>query len=84
MADYIKSCNGFKGNGMAYYIEGHDDMKFKLSNFKEKYDTIPEFRKMIEDTAREYLRASIRESDNLLIAEQTALEKNENGGVDEQ
>jgi hypothetical protein len=68
--DYIKSCGGLKGNGMAYYIDGHDEYKFKLSNFKEKFDTIPEFKSIIIDYARVLLKSSIKESDNIRAIEE--------------
>lgn len=80
MLDYIKSCGALKGNGMAYYIEGHDNYKFKLSNYKEKFDTIPEFRQLVIDTARTLMRSSIKESDNIVIAEQQTAETE--GGED--
>lgn len=70
MLDYIKSCGALKGNGMAYYIEGHDNYKFKLSNFKEKFDTIPEFRQLVIDTAKTLMKSSIKESDNIVVAQQ--------------
>ena len=76
MLDYIKSCGGLKGNGMAYYIDGHDEYKFKLSNYKEKFDTIPEFRNLVISTAKILMKASIKESDNIKIEEDAALEKN--------
>lgn len=62
MLDYIKSCGGLKGNGMAYYIEGHDEYKFKMSNFAEKFKTIPEFKTIIEQTAESLMFSSIRTS----------------------
>lgn len=67
MLDYIKSCGGLKGNGMAYYIDGYDQYKFKLSNFKEKYDSIPEFKNIVNSAAENYLRSSIKESDNIQV-----------------
>ena len=69
MLNYIMSCGGLKGNGMAYYIDGHDEYKFKLSNYKEKFDTIPEFRELVKSTARDLLYASIKESDNFQSVE---------------
>ena len=83
MLNYIKANNGLKGNGMAYYIDGYDQYKFKLSNFQEKFNTIPEFRELITNTARQYLRASIKESDNLKIAEAQLAEKTEIENFDE-
>lgn len=65
MLDYIKSCGALKGNGMAYYIEGYETTKFRLSNFKEKFDTIPEFHDVVVNKARELMQASIRESTNI-------------------
>ena len=82
MLDYIKTCGALKGNGMAYYIEGHDEYKFKLSNYKEKFDTIPEFRELVTSTAKELLRSSIKESDNIKIEEDAALEKNNVEGIE--
>lgn len=67
MLDYIKSCGGLKGNGMAYYIDGYDQYKFKLSNFKEKYDSIPEFKNIVNSAAENYLKSSIKESDNIQV-----------------
>ena len=69
MLDYIKSCGALKGNGMAYYIENHDEYKFKLSNFKEKYDSIEGFRNLIISTAESLMRSSIKISDNLPVDE---------------
>ena len=77
MLDYIKTCGALKGNGMAYYFDGHEEYKFKLSNFKEKFDTIPEFRQIVIDVARDLLRASIKESDNLKISMEQAEHKKE-------
>ena len=65
MLDYIKSCGALKGNGMAYYIDGYDAVKFRLSNYKEKFDTIPEFRNMVISKARELMQNSIKESNNI-------------------
>lgn len=72
MLDYIKASGALKGNGMAYYIDGYDTTKFKLSNFKEKFDTIPEFRNVVITKAEELMRNSIKESDNIVIQEQQA------------
>ena len=66
MLDYIKSCGALKGNGMAYYIDGHPEYKFKASTFKEKFDSIPEFKELIISTARELLKQSIRETSNIV------------------
>lgn len=79
MLDYIKSCGALKGNGMAYYLEGHDEYKFKLSNYKSKFDTIPEFRELVISTAKTLLQASIKESDNI----QYSTLETETGGENE-
>lgn len=67
MLDYIKQAGLLKGNGMAYYIDGHDEYKFKLSNFAEKFKSIPEFRALITETANNAMRASIRESSRIEV-----------------
>lgn len=67
MLDYIKSCGALKGNGMAYYIDGFDTVKFRLSNYKEKFDTIPEFRNAVISKARQLMQESIKESININI-----------------
>ncbi len=66
MLDYIKSCGALKGNGMAYYIDGYPEYKFKSSNFAEKYNTTPEFKEIVENTAKELLKQSIRENMNIV------------------
>jgi len=72
MIDYIKSCGGLKGNGMAYYVDGYENFKFKLSNVKDKIEQNPELGAAIKSVATAYLRASIKESDNIIIAQQEA------------
>lgn len=83
MLDYIKACGALKGNGMAYYIDGYDKVKFRLSNFKEKFDSDEEFRNKVQEKAIELMRASIKESDNIKIMEQSEEEKIAIGGEDE-
>ena len=75
MLDYIKSCGALKGNGMAYYIEGYDAVKFRLSNYKEKFDTIPEFRNAVISKARQLMQESIKESINISLTEQETPEE---------
>lgn len=69
---------------MAYYIDGYDTVKFKLSNYKEKFDTIPEFHNKVVDLARELMKSSIHESDNIRPIEENPtspeLPLNEAGG----
>jgi len=78
--EYIKSNDGLKGNGMAYYVEGGENYKFKLSNFAEKYATIPELRVLIDETAKAMLYSSIKESKNIqyFSAEELPEEMTEN------
>lgn len=82
--DYIKACGALKGNGMAYYIDGYDKVKFKLSNFKEKLDDPAniEFKNHFYATAESLLRASIKESDNIKILE-TLQEEKQDQSVEE-
>lgn len=81
--DYIKACGSLKGNGMAYYIDGYDKVKFRLSNFKEKLDENEEFRNYVNSTAESLMRASIKESDNIKIAESQTSELQPAEGTDE-
>lgn len=78
MLDYIKSCGSVKGNGMAYYIEGHDEYKFKMSNFAEKFKTIPEFKAIIEQTAESLMFSSIRTSSRFEPTVQEETKEGEN------
>ena len=82
MLDYIKANGKLKGNGMAYYIEGYEQYKFKLSTFKEKFDMLPEFRNAVETVARELLRSSIKISDRINTTTPD-LEQTDEGGTDE-
>lgn len=75
MLDYIKACGLLKGNGMAYYIEGHPEFKFRLATYKNMFDTNDNFRNIIEATAKACLQASIKESDNIKIQEDAAAEE---------
>lgn len=72
MLDYIKSCSMLKGNGMAYYIDGHPEFKFRLSTYKNMFDTNEDFRKLITETARMCLHSSIKESDNIKVVESSS------------
>lgn len=76
--DYIKANGKLKGNGMAYYIEGYDAVKFRMSNFAEKLATEKEFREHFNAVAEALMYASIRETRNIVvetpIEEQTDVE----------
>lgn len=80
MIDYIKACGALKGNGMAYYIDGYETVKFRLSNVKDKLETDPEFRAQVTAKAQELLRSSIRESDNIRAIEENIVSNDETGG----
>lgn len=67
MLDYLKSNGKLKGNGMAYYIEGYENCKFRLSNFKEKLNSNPEFKAAFIKLARNTLYTSIKESENTYV-----------------
>lgn len=78
MLDYLKSNGALKGNGMAYYIDGYDKTKFRLSNFKEKLEADKEFKDYFYSKTRELLQASIRESENTVkVVEETPEENTE-------
>lgn len=67
MLEYIKANGMLKGNGMAYYIDGMDTVKFKASTFTEKYKENEEFRNYVDATAKALLQASIKESNNIVV-----------------
>lgn len=77
MLDYVKSNGGLKGNGMAYYIDGYDQYKFKLSNFKDKLDASPEFKEVFYKKTKELLYASIKESENIQVEPKVDVPVNE-------
>lgn len=66
--DYIKSNGVLKGNGMAYYLDGHPEYKFKMSNFTEKLQD-ENFKKLFYDTGESLFYASIKESKNIQVIE---------------
>lgn len=45
----LRTMKILKGNGRAYYIDGYDTTKFTLKTFREKYNTIPEFKLAFDD-----------------------------------
>jgi hypothetical protein len=78
MIDYLKTCGAIGGNGKAFYIQGMDDFKFRMSNVKEKMATSPEFREHVYATARAYMQASISESSKIQVIQQNTDDSDEN------
>ena len=84
MIDYLKSCGAIGGNGKAFYIQGMEDFKFRMSNVKEKLATSPEFKEHIYATARAYMQASISESSKIQVVQQESEEVVDNvSGVED-
>lgn len=73
--DYINSNGALKGNGMAYYLEGFDKVKFKYSTFVEKLKSEPEFRDYFFKLGNALLLASVRESKNIEVEEKEVAEE---------
>lgn len=71
--DYIKANGLLKGNGMAYYIDGLDTVKFKMSTFSEKMKD-PIFVNHFNKTAEELCLASIKQSKNIIVPEDVSAE----------
>ena len=73
--DYINANGALKGNGMAYYLEGYDKVKFRYSNFVEKLREEPEFREYFYTLGSTLLLASVKESRNIVIVEKDVAEE---------
>jgi RecA/RadA recombinase len=69
LLDFMKSNGLLKGNGMAYYIDGYDTVKFRLSNFRTKLTENPEFKEYFFKKAEELLKGRIKESSNFSVEE---------------
>lgn len=63
--EYIKSNGLLKGNGMAYYLDGYETVKFKMSNFKEKLKTEKEFANYFYSLGRKLLSDMVKVSSNI-------------------
>jgi len=68
--DYIKECGALKGNGMAYYLDGEDKFKFRLSTYADMFRDNEDFRKMISEKAKILMKSSIKESERIDITEE--------------
>jgi len=62
LLDYIKANGGLKGGGRSYYLEGMDDVKFSLGDFKQKVSETPELKTHLQALGEAYLAASLKES----------------------
>lgn len=71
MFEYLKANQLIKGAGVGMYLDGYEQYKFRMSNLKEKLNTIPEFRQAFEDVTLAALRQSLAVSSK---AEKSAIE----------
>ncbi len=69
MIDYLKSNGAIGGNGKAFYVQGMDDFKFRMSNVKEKMAESQEFRDHVYKTARALMQSSISESSKIHVVD---------------
>lgn len=76
MIDYLKSNGAIGGNGKAFYVQGMDDFKFRMSNVKEKMAESQEFRDHVYKTARALMQSSISESSKIQVIEQEPVPEN--------
>lgn len=67
--EFMKANKIIKGAGVGMYLDGLETCKFRMSNLKEKYNTIPEFRKKWDETVSDALESSISVSSKLKFEE---------------
>ena len=65
MFEYMKSNGLIKGAGVGLYLEGLETTKFRMSNFKEKLATDPQFKSVFYAQCEESLKQSVKTSSKL-------------------
>ena len=65
MFEYMKSNGLIKGAGVGLYLEGLETTKFRMSNFKEKLATDPQFKSVFYAQCEEALKQSVKTSSKL-------------------
>jgi hypothetical protein len=71
MLNFVKSNNMLKGSPVALYLEGYEDVKFRMSNFKEKLQEDPKLKEHFYAVAEGLLKESIQSSSKLLTSDAT-------------
>jgi RecA/RadA recombinase len=71
MLNFVKSNNMLKGSPVALYLEGYEDAKFRMSNFKEKLQEDPKLKEHFYAVAEGLLKESIQSSSKLLTSDAT-------------
>lgn len=67
MLEFLKSNNMLKGSPVAYYIEGLDTVKFRLSTFKQTLADNKELKDHFYSVAEVLLKDSLKSSSKLLM-----------------
>lgn len=62
---FLKDNKKVLGAGIGMYLEGYPDVKFSFSNFREKYNSIPEFKAYFDNLSKETLKGLIREASSV-------------------
>jgi hypothetical protein len=65
--EYIKANGGLKGGGKSYYLEGLDEVKFSLGDFKAKVKENAQLKTHLQVLGEAYLAASLKESSKAQI-----------------
>lgn len=63
--EFLKANDIIQGAGISMYLPGLENVKFRMSNLKEKLATVPEFRAAFDKLVDEYLLDSINVSSKI-------------------
>lgn len=83
LLEFIKSNGALKGAGVSYYLEGKEDVKFRLSNFKDKLAENTEFRDYFYTLGRKFLKESISISGRFSVPDPEAEISMDNTSIEE-
>jgi RecA/RadA recombinase len=75
MLEFLKANDMLKGSPVAYYLEGLDSVKFKLSSFKETLSQSKPLRDHFYNLAETLLKDSLKSSSKLLATESEETEE---------
>jgi len=67
--EFLKANNLIKGAGVGMFLDGLETCKFRMSNIKEKYYTVPEFKAKWDETVLTALEGSISVSSKIKFEE---------------
>lgn len=75
MLEYLKDNSFIKGGGLAYYVEGMDTVKFRLSNFKQKLAENPAFKEYFYNFTENAMKNAMRVSNRWTVTNEAKLEE---------